>query len=55
MELDLKGKKEFMAFFQWLQEKRYSFDTKEQLVKLKTYDSILFDCFASCGNIGISI
>ena len=45
MELDLKGKKEFMAFFQWLQEKRDSFDTKEQLVKLKTYDSILFDCF----------
>jgi hypothetical protein len=43
MEIDLK--KEFMAFCQKLQEQKNSFSTKEQLLKLKTYDVILFDCF----------
>ena len=36
MEIDLKRKKEFMLFFQKLQEQKYSFYTKEHLVKLKT-------------------
>ena len=45
METDLKRKKEFMLFFQELQEQKYSFYTKEQLVKLKTYEALLFDCF----------
>ena len=33
MEIDLKRKKEFMLFFQALQEQKDSFYTKEQLVK----------------------
>jgi len=45
MEIDLKRKKEFMLFFQKLQEQKDSFYTKEQLVKLKTYEALLFDCF----------
>lgn len=45
MEIDFKRKKEFMAFFQRLQEQKDSFYTKEQLVKLKTYEVLLFDCF----------
>lgn len=45
MELDLKRKKEFMVFFQKLQEKNSSFYTKEQFVKLKTYMDLLFDLF----------
>ena len=45
MEIDLKIKKEFMLFFQKLQEQKDSFYTKEQLVKLKTYNILLFDCF----------
>jgi hypothetical protein len=45
MEIDLKRKKEFMLFFQKLQEQKDSFYTKEQLVKLKTYQALLFDCF----------
>ena len=45
MEIDLKRKKEFMLFFQKLQERKDSFYTKEQLVKLKTYEALLFDCF----------
>ena len=45
MEIDLKMKKEFMLFFQALQEQKESFCTKEQLVKLKTYRVLLFDCF----------
>ena len=45
MEIDLKRKKEFMVFFQKLQEQKDSFYTKEQLVKLKTYEALLFDCF----------
>ena len=44
MEIDLKRKKEFMLFFQKLQEQKYSFYTKEHLVKLKTYEALLFDC-----------
>ena len=34
-----------MLFFQKLQEQKDSFYAKEQLVKLKTYEAILFDCF----------
>ena len=45
MEIDLKRKKEFILFFQKLQEQKDSFYTKEQLVKLKTYEALLFDCF----------
>ena len=45
MKIDLKRKKEFMVFFQKLQEQKDSFYTKEQLVKLKTYEALLFDCF----------
>lgn len=45
MEIDFKRNKEFMAFFQRLQEQKDSFYTKEQLVKLKTYEVLLFDCF----------
>jgi hypothetical protein len=45
MEIDLKKKKEFILFFQKLQEQKDSFYTKEQLVKLKTYEALLFDCF----------
>jgi hypothetical protein len=45
MEIDFKRKKEFMAFFQRLQEQKDSFYTKEQLIKLKTYEVLLFDCF----------
>lgn len=45
MEIDLKRKKEFMLFFQKLQEQKDSFYTKKQLVKLKTYEALLFDCF----------
>jgi hypothetical protein len=45
MEIDLKRKKEFILFFQKLQEQKDSFYTKEQLVKLKTYEDLLFDCF----------
>lgn len=45
MEIDLKRKEEFMLFFQKLQEQKDSFYTKEQLVKLKTYEALLFDCF----------
>jgi len=45
MKMDLERKKEFMLFFQKLQEQKDSFYTKEQLVKLKTYEALLFDCF----------
>jgi hypothetical protein len=45
MEIDFKRKKEFILFFQKLQEQKDSFYTKEQLVKLKTYEALLFDCF----------
>ena len=43
MEIYFKRKKEFMAFFQRLPEQKDSFYTKEQLVKLKTYEVLLFD------------
>ena len=45
MEFDLERKKEFMAFFQKLQEQKDSFYTKNQIVKLRTYNNLLFDCF----------
>jgi len=45
MEINLKRKQEFLAFCQKLQEQKNSFSTKEQVVKLKTYDVLLFDCF----------
>ena len=45
MEIDLKRKKEFILFLQKLQEQEDSFYTKKQLVKLKTYETLLFDCF----------
>ena len=34
-----------MAFFQRLQQQKDLVSTKEQVVKLKTYDVLLFDCF----------
>ena len=57
MEIYFKRKKEFMAFFQRLPEQKDSFYTKEQLVKLKTYEVLLFDwifgevCYGSIKNI----
>jgi len=36
---------EFLAFCQKLQEQKNSFSTKEQVLKLKTYQGFLFDCF----------
>ena len=38
MEIDVKRKKEFMLFFQKLQEQKDSFYTNEQLIKLKSVD-----------------
>ena len=45
MEIDFKRKKEFIAFFQRLRKQKNLFYIKEQLIKLKTYEDFLFNCF----------
>ena len=45
MKIDLKRKKEFLLFFQTIQEQKDSVYTNEQLVKLEFYKPLLFDCF----------
>ena len=47
MEINLQRKKEFLTYFQNLQEQKNSFLTKDQLAKIKTDDNtiLLFDCF----------
>lgn len=45
MKIDLETKKKFLDFFQSLKAQKNSFWTKDQLVKLKSYEILLFDCF----------
>ncbi len=45
MERDFQRKNEFLSFFQGLQQQKDLVYKKEQLLKLNTYYSFLFDCF----------